>query len=61
MGYGAGNDFEIIKNSQSSFTADIDEDRWYHTGKLVSGTALEEVWERVKSGRQSASKKVEAG
>jgi hypothetical protein len=49
--YGVGNDFEIIKGSQTSFTANIDGGRLYHTGKLVNGTALEEVWEYVKSGR----------
>jgi hypothetical protein len=47
--YGIGNDYEVIRNSQHSFTARIDGDKWYHVGQLANGQTIDEVWERVQS------------
>lgn len=46
--YGMSSDFEVVKNAQHAFTAQVDTDTWHHTGKLANGTTIEEVWERVK-------------
>lgn len=46
--YGMGEDFEVIKNAEHPFTAQVEGDTWHHIGKLANGTTLEEVWERVK-------------
>ena len=50
--YGIGSDYEIVKNSKHSFTANIDGDRWYHNGKLANGQTIDEVWERVRPGNK---------
>jgi hypothetical protein len=46
--YGAGDDFDAVKNAEHTFNCKIEGDRWFHTGKLAGGTTIEEVWERVK-------------
>ena len=46
--YGMGEAFDQIKNASHTFSCRIDGDTWLHTGKLASGTALDEVWTRVK-------------
>ena len=50
--YGIGSDYEIIKNSKPSFTANIDGDKWYHSGRLANGQTIDEIWERVKPGNK---------
>ena len=47
--YGMGDDFEAIKNASHPFTCRIEGDTWHHTGKLASGTTLDEKWTRVKA------------
>ncbi len=46
--YGIGSDYEVIRNSQPSFTAIVDGDKWYHRGSLANGQTIDEIWERVK-------------
>jgi|WetSurMetagenome_2_1015567.scaffolds.fasta_scaffold102451_1 hypothetical protein len=46
--YGIGSDYEVIRNSQASFTATVDGDKWYHKGSLANGQTIDEIWERVK-------------
>jgi hypothetical protein len=46
--YGIGNQYEVIRNSQPSFTATVDGDKWYHKGSLADGQTIDEIWERVK-------------
>jgi hypothetical protein len=47
--YGVGNDFQGIKNASHPFKCRIEGDTWFHTGKLASGTTIDEEWTRVKS------------
>jgi len=46
--YGIGSQYEVIRNSQPSFTATVDGDTWYHKGSLANGQTIDEIWERVK-------------
>ena len=46
--YGIGSQYEVIRNSQASFTATVDGDKWYHKGSLANGQTIDEIWERVK-------------
>jgi hypothetical protein len=46
--YGVGDVLESLKGKAQSFTWRVEGNKWYHTGKLSSGTAIEEVWERVQ-------------
>ena len=46
--YGMSEDFNTIKNASHSFKCRIEGDTWYHVGKLADGTAIDEVWTRVK-------------
>ena len=48
IGYGMGDDFDAVKNASHPFTCRIEGDTWYHSGKLASGTTIDEVWTRVK-------------
>jgi hypothetical protein len=49
--YGIGKDFEVIKKSEPSFTAEVDKDQWYHKGRLANGQTIDEVWKRVLPGQ----------
>ena len=46
--YGIGSQSEVIRNSQTSFTANVDGDKWYRKGRLANGQTIEQIWERVK-------------
>ena len=46
--YGMSDDFDVIKNASHPFKCRIEGDTWYHTGRLASGTTIDEVWTRVK-------------
>lgn len=46
--YGIGYQYEVIRNSQASFTAAVDGDKWYHRGSLANGQTIDEIWERAK-------------
>ena len=46
--YGMSDDFDTIKNASHAFTCRIEGDTWHHSGKLANGTAIDEVWTRVK-------------
>lgn len=35
-------------NGKNTYACKLEDDTWHHSGKLPSGTTLEEVWERVK-------------
>jgi hypothetical protein len=48
--YGIGSQYEVIRNSQPSFTATVDGDKWYHKGSLANGQTIDEIWERLKPG-----------
>jgi hypothetical protein len=45
--YYLGDGLESLKGKAQEFKWKLDGDKWYHTGKLSSGTTVEEVWERV--------------
>ena len=53
--YGMGDDFDGIKNASHAFKCRIEGDTWYHTGKLAGGTAIDEVWTRVKAAEAPAA------
>jgi hypothetical protein len=40
--------FDAIKAKPQSFTWKLEGDTWRHDGKLTSGMAVEEVWERAE-------------
>jgi hypothetical protein len=46
--YGVGPIVRAYKGKLQSFTWKVEGDKWHHTGKLSSGLAIEEVWERVE-------------
>jgi hypothetical protein len=46
--YGLGREFEPIKGKQQLFKVKSDGNRWTQSGRLSTGTTLEEVWERVE-------------
>ncbi len=46
--YGIGSQHAVIRNSQPSFTATVDGNKWYHKGSLANGQTIDEIWERVK-------------
>jgi hypothetical protein len=46
--YGVGDGLDPLKGKQQVFKWKIEGNKWYHTGKLSSGLAIEEVWERVE-------------
>ena len=46
--YGVGEVFDQLKGKQQVFKWKIEGNRWRHTGKLSSGLAIEETWERVE-------------
>ena len=46
--YGNGRDFDLVKNAAHAFKCRIDADTWHHTGRLASGTTIDEEWTRVK-------------
>ena len=47
--YGISNDFKLLKGKAQSFKWKVEGNKWYHNGKLSSGTTIEEVWERVQN------------
>jgi hypothetical protein len=47
INYGMGDDFEVVRNTTASFQCKVDGDRWYSKGKLVNGTTVDEVWQRI--------------
>ena len=53
--YGMGDDFDGIKNASHAFKCRIEGDTWYHTGKLASGTTIDEQWTRVKPSEAPAA------
>ena len=40
-------DFHGLKGKAQSFAWKVEGNRWFHSGTLSSGLAIEEVWERV--------------
>ena len=46
--YGVGEGFDALKGKDQAFKWKVDGNKWTHTGKLSSGTTIEEVWERVE-------------
>ena len=49
--YGLGDTLDslkALKGKVQSFTWKVKGNKWYHEGKLSSGVAIEEVWERVE-------------
>jgi hypothetical protein len=45
--YGISDDFEIIRGKAQTFTWRVEDNKWYHNGKLSNGLTIEEVWERI--------------
>jgi hypothetical protein len=46
--YGIGEVLEQLKGKPQTFRWKVEGNKWYHDGKLSSGTTIEEVWERVE-------------
>jgi hypothetical protein len=46
--YGVGDGLDPLKGKQQVFKWKVEGNKWSHTGKLSSGTTVEEVWERVE-------------
>jgi hypothetical protein len=46
--YGLGADFEAIRGKKQSYKVKVEGNKLYQSGKLSTGTSLEEVWERVE-------------
>jgi hypothetical protein len=46
--YGLGDDYDVIKDQEHSFTVRVEGDRLHQTGKLASGLSIDEIWERLK-------------
>jgi hypothetical protein len=46
--YGVGEGLDPLKGKQQAFKWKVEGNKWSHTGKLSSGTTIEEVWERVE-------------
>jgi len=46
--YGTGTVLEQLKGKPQTFIWKVEGNKWHHTGKLSSGLAIEEVWERVE-------------
>jgi hypothetical protein len=46
--YGTVDVLTQLKGKPQAFTWKIEGTKWYHTGKLSSGTTIEEVWERIE-------------
>ena len=47
--YGVGNVLQLLKGKPQPFDWKVEGNKWYHNGKLSSGTTIEEVWERVQN------------
>jgi hypothetical protein len=45
--YGISSDFDLLKGNAQTFTWKVDENKWYHNGKLSNGLTIEQVWERL--------------
>ena len=46
--YWTGDGLDQLKGKPQEFTWKVDGKKWVHTGKLSSGLAIDEVWERVE-------------
>jgi hypothetical protein len=46
--YGLGDTLDQLKGKPQEFKWKVEGNKWHHTGKLSSGTTIEEVWERVE-------------
>lgn len=46
--YGVGGAFSAVKGQTHTFKCKLEGNKWYHNGKLASGLAIDEVWERVE-------------
>ena len=46
--YGVGEVLDQLKGKPQAFTWRVEGNKWHHAGKLSSGLAIEEVWERVE-------------
>jgi hypothetical protein len=46
--YGIGNDFEVIKRKDHSFSYRIEGGKWHNVGALDNGREISEVWELIK-------------
>lgn len=46
--YGIGSQYQVIRDTQPSFTATVDGDKWYHKGSLANGQTIDQIWERVR-------------
>jgi hypothetical protein len=45
--YWTGDGLDQLKGKPQEFTWKVEGNKWHHTGKLSTGLAIEEVWERV--------------
>jgi hypothetical protein len=58
--YGLGSDFEFLKGKTQTFKWKVEGNKWYHSGKLSNGYAIDEVWERVENSVPVTSVAVDA-
>jgi hypothetical protein len=47
--YGIGAALDQLKGKTQTFRWKVEGNKWYHEGKLSSGLAIEEVWQRVEN------------
>jgi hypothetical protein len=52
--YALSDSFNNLLRKEQSFTWELKDDRWIHSGSLSSGLKIEEVWERVQGRQQLA-------
>jgi len=45
--YGFGNWYPSNRNRTNTLSCRVEENKWYHGGRLANGAVIEEVWERV--------------
>jgi hypothetical protein len=46
--YGSGDDYEVVKDQDHSFTMTVEGDRLHQKGKLASGLTIDELYDRMK-------------
>lgn len=56
--YGFGGVFERMRNRDHPLTYRIEGNKWYNTGWLADGMAIEEVWERIPGEKEQTSHKL---
>ena len=48
--YGYGNWYPSNRNKTNTLSCRVEDNKWYHAGRLANGAVIEEIWERVEGG-----------